>query len=39
MFEKHGIYDVDEDGNLQGLPGPDRELISNNGFPRSSLPQ
>lgn len=27
IFEKHGIYDVDANGNLQGLPGPGREYF------------
>jgi 2,3-bisphosphoglycerate-dependent phosphoglycerate mutase len=28
IFEKYGIYDVDGDGNLQGLPGPGRDYFS-----------
>ena len=27
IFEKHGIYDVDANGNMQGLPGPGREYF------------
>ncbi|MCP4332630.1 MAG: histidine phosphatase family protein [Gammaproteobacteria bacterium] len=38
IFEKHGIFDVDSNGNLQGLPGPDREYFGER-FPRLKLPQ
>ena len=27
IFEKHGIYDVDDSGNLQGMPGPGRDYF------------
>jgi 2,3-bisphosphoglycerate-dependent phosphoglycerate mutase len=37
VFEKHGIYDVDDDGNLQGLPGPGRNYFEER-FPRLKLP-
>ena len=38
IFEKHGIYDVDDDGNLQGLPGPGRDYFEQR-FPHLKLPQ
>ena len=38
IFEKHGIYDVDEDGNLQGMPGPGRDYFVQR-FPRLKLPE
>ena len=38
IFEKHGIYDVDDDGNLQGLPGPGRDYFVQR-FPQLKLPQ
>lgn len=37
IFEKYGIYDVDEQGNLRGLPGPGREYFSER-FARLALP-
>lgn len=37
IFEKHGIYDVVEDGRLQGLPGPGRNYFEQR-FPRLRLP-
>ena len=37
VFEKYGIYDVDANGNLQGLPGPGRDYFSER-FPRLALP-
>ncbi len=37
VFEKHGIYDVDDDGNLRGLPGPDRGYFEER-FPGLKLP-
>jgi len=37
IFEKHGMYDVDEQGNLQGQAGPGREYF-NERFPRLELP-
>jgi 2,3-bisphosphoglycerate-dependent phosphoglycerate mutase len=33
VFEKYGIYDVGNDGNLQGLPGPGRDYFTQR-FPR-----
>ena len=38
IFEKYGIYDVDGDGNLQGLPGPGRDYFEQR-FPRLKLPE
>ncbi|MDH3631190.1 MAG: histidine phosphatase family protein [Gammaproteobacteria bacterium] len=38
IFEKFGIYDVDGDGNLQGLPGPGRDYFEQR-FPRLGLPE
>ena len=38
IFEKFGIYDVDDDGNLQGLPGPGRDYFEQR-FPRLRLPE
>lgn len=38
IFEKHGIYDVDDDGNLQGMPGPGRDYFAQR-FPRLRLPE
>lgn len=38
VFEKFGIYDVGDDGNLQGLPGPGRDYFTQR-FPRLKLPQ
>lgn len=38
IFEKHGIYDVDDDGNLQGMPGPGRDYFVQR-FPRLKLPE
>lgn len=37
VFEKHGIYDVDDDGNLRGLPGPGRGYFEER-FPDIKLP-
>jgi 2,3-bisphosphoglycerate-dependent phosphoglycerate mutase len=37
IFEKHGIYDIDEAGNLQGQPGPGRDYFSER-FARLRLP-
>jgi 2,3-bisphosphoglycerate-dependent phosphoglycerate mutase len=36
-FEKHGIYEIDAAGNLQGLPGPGRNYFSDR-FARLQLP-
>jgi 2,3-bisphosphoglycerate-dependent phosphoglycerate mutase len=38
IFEKHGIYHVDDDGRLRGLPGPGRDYFEQR-FPRLNLPQ
>jgi 2,3-bisphosphoglycerate-dependent phosphoglycerate mutase len=38
VFEKYGIYDVDGDGNLQGLPGPGRDYFEQR-FPGLKLPE
>ena len=38
VFEKYGIYDVDADGNLQGLPGPGRDYFTDR-FPSLRLPE
>ena len=38
IFEKYGIYEVDGDGNLQGLPGPGRDYFKQR-FPRLKLPK
>ena len=37
VFEKHGIYDVDAQGNLRGLPGPGRDYFVDR-FPQLGLP-
>ena len=37
VFEKYGIYEVDDDGNLSGLPGPGRDYFEQR-FPRLNLP-
>jgi 2,3-bisphosphoglycerate-dependent phosphoglycerate mutase len=37
IFEKHGIYDVDDDGNMQGRPGPGRAYFEER-FPALELP-
>ena len=37
IFEKHGIYDVDEGGNMRGLPGPGRDYFAER-FPSLGLP-
>jgi len=37
LFEKHGIYDVDAQGNLTGLAGPGRSYFEQR-FPRLQLP-
>ena len=38
IFEKHGIYETDADGGLQGLPGPGRGYFEER-FPRLNLPE
>ena len=38
VFEKHGIYDVDGDGNLRGLPGPGKGYFDER-FPGLKLPR
>ena len=38
IFEKHGIYDVDPEGNLRGLPGPGRDYFESR-FPQLGLPR
>jgi 2,3-bisphosphoglycerate-dependent phosphoglycerate mutase len=38
LFEKEGIYDVAEDGQLRGLPGQDRSYFENR-FPQLKLPE
>ena len=38
VFEKHGIYDVDADGNMQGIAGPDRAYFEQR-FPSLNLPE
>lgn len=37
VFEKHGIYDVDADGSLRGLPGQNRDYFVDR-FPQLGLP-
>jgi 2,3-bisphosphoglycerate-dependent phosphoglycerate mutase len=37
IFEKHGIYEIDDAGNLQGLPGPGRAYFEDR-FARLQLP-
>ena len=37
IFEKHGIYDLDEQGNMHDVPGPDRDYF-NQRFPDLGLP-
>lgn len=37
VFEKHGIYEADADGNLLGMPGPGRGYFEER-FPRLNLP-
>jgi len=37
IFEKHGIYTVDDNGALQGLPGPGRNYFEER-FPNLNLP-
>lgn len=37
VFEKHGIFDVGDDGNLRGLPGQGRDYFERR-FPRLQLP-
>ena len=37
IFEKHGIYDLDEQGNMHDVPGPDRGYF-NQRFPDLGLP-
>jgi 2,3-bisphosphoglycerate-dependent phosphoglycerate mutase len=38
IFEKHGIYDVDSEGNMHAQPGPGRDYFSDR-FPQLELPQ
>ncbi len=38
IFEKHGIYNIDKDGNMQGMPGPGQDYFSER-FPQVRLPQ
>ncbi len=38
IFEKHGIYEVGADGELNGLPGPGRDYFEQR-FPRLNLPE
>ena len=37
IFEQHGIYHVNEHGDLEGLPGPGRDYFEQR-FPRLALP-
>ena len=37
IFEKHGMYDVDAENNLQGVAGPGRDYF-NQRFPQLGLP-
>ena len=37
IFEKHGIYDIDDNGNLVGIAGPGRDYFDQR-FPRLGLP-
>ena len=37
IFEKNGVYDIDENGEQRGLPGPDRSYFEQR-FPRTNLP-
>lgn len=37
IFEKHGIYDVDDEGIMHGRPGPGRDYFSDR-FPQLELP-
>lgn len=37
IFERHGIYDIDEQGNLFGIAGPGRDYFDER-FPRLGLP-
>ena len=37
IFEKHGIYDIDEQGNLFGIDGPGRDYFEQR-FPHLGLP-
>ena len=37
IFEKHGIYDIDGQGNRRGLPGPGRNYFVDR-FPNTNLP-
>ncbi|MCP4431257.1 MAG: histidine phosphatase family protein [Gammaproteobacteria bacterium] len=38
IFEKNGVYEFDEQGEMQGLPGPGREYFANR-FPLLNLPE
>jgi len=38
LFEKNGIYEYDEKGEMQGLPGPGRDYFERR-FPTLNLPQ
>lgn len=38
IFERHGIFDFDESGEMRGLPGPDRRYFEQR-FPRLNLPE
>ncbi len=38
VFEKNGVYNVDSDGKLNGLPGPGRGYFEQR-FPRLNLPR
>lgn len=38
IFEKHGIYQLDEQGNMHGLPGPGRDYFGER-FPGLALPE
>lgn len=38
IFEKHGVFEFDEQGEMNGLPGPDRRYFENR-FPGLSLPE
>ena len=38
IFEKHGVFDVDEASKMRGLPGPDRAYF-NERFPGLKLPE
>ena len=38
IFEKHGIYEIDDEGNRQGLPGPGLSYFTDR-FPAADLPE